>query len=83
MRAFRDVENFLDRTLLVLNLDKNGLDEILEVMLDKIKDDKTGEEKFSTHESMAAVFSHQAGCLFYQICLQFVLFFPSFLSEKS
>jgi hypothetical protein len=61
IRAFRDVENFLDRTLLVLNLDKNGLDEILEVMFEKIKDDKTGEDKFSTAESMSAVFSHQSG----------------------
>ncbi|XP_060564517.1 solute carrier family 4 member 11-like [Ruditapes philippinarum] len=60
VRAFRDVENFLDRTLLVLNLDKNGLDEILEVMFEKIKDDKTGEDKFSTAESMSAVFSHQS-----------------------
>ncbi|XP_045159936.2 solute carrier family 4 member 11-like isoform X2 [Mercenaria mercenaria] len=60
VRAFRDVENFLDRTLLVLNLDKYGLDEILEAMLQKIKDDKTDGEKFSTEESMEAVYSHHS-----------------------
>lgn len=60
VRALRDVENFLDRTLLVLDLDKFSMDEILEAMLQKIKNDKTDGEKISTEESIEAVFSHKS-----------------------
>lgn len=61
IRAYRDVENFLDRTLLILNLDKTSLQDILETMLQKIKDDKVDGEKFCVDTAVDATYCHQTG----------------------
>ena len=54
------MENFLDKTLLVLDIQESSLVEILTLMLRKVKDTKDG-EYFSTDDALESMFSHQSG----------------------
>ncbi|KAL4235909.1 hypothetical protein ACF0H5_004299 [Mactra antiquata] len=58
VRAYRDVDNFLDRTLLILDMEQTSLQDILETMLKKILENKDN-ENFSVEEAIDATYCHQ------------------------
>jgi len=60
VRALRDVENFLDRTLLVLHMPHVNLTRILPEMLNKVKD-AAGSETFDVQEATDSIYSQQSG----------------------
>ncbi|WAR22910.1 S4A11-like protein [Mya arenaria] len=59
VRALRDVENFLDRTMLILNMAHVNLDKILQDMVAKVRD-AAADEIVSTQEALDAIYSQQS-----------------------
>ena len=67
IRAFKDVENFMEKTLLMLEIQETGLQEIVRVMFQKILSSK-GSEDFSVNEAMEATFTHDSGIAMKTFC---------------
>ena len=61
VRALRDVENFLDSTLLMLDLQKTGLQDILSCMLQKLKDSRNDADDFSVSDAMEVLLTQDSG----------------------
>ena len=60
VRALRDVESFLDSTLLILDLQKSNLHDILSAMLHKLKASNDAED-FSVADAMEALLTQDSG----------------------
>lgn len=63
IRAHKDVEDFVNRTLLILNLQQTGLPEIIDAMLKKLHEKKDDEPTFSMEEARQAIFTQDSGKL--------------------
>ena len=61
VRALRDVESFLDSTLLILDLQKTSLHDILSAMLHKLKGSKNDVDNFSINDAMEALITQDSG----------------------
>ena len=61
VRALRDVENFLDSTLLLLDLQTTGLQDILSAMIHKLKESRTDTDEFSVKDAMDALLTQDSG----------------------
>lgn len=61
IRAYKDVEAFLNRTLLILNLQKTGLTEIIDAMLKKLHEKKDMGSQFTLEEARHAIFTQDSG----------------------
>lgn len=60
VRALRDVENFLDSTLLILDLQETSLQDILSAMLHKLKASKNDADDFSVQDAMQALITQDS-----------------------
>ena len=60
IRAYKDVEDFVNRTLLILNLQQTGLPEIIDAMLRKLHEKKDVEPTFSMEEARQAIFTQDS-----------------------
>ncbi|KAK3091729.1 hypothetical protein FSP39_022216 [Pinctada imbricata] len=60
IRAFRDVENFLSRTQLMLDLQKTGLPKIMESMVKKLLSKKEVTAQFTVDEALNAIFTQDS-----------------------
>lgn len=61
IRAFKDVEDFLSRTLLMLDLQKTGLTQIIEAMVQKLLEKKEVSAQTSLEEARHAIFTQDSG----------------------
>lgn len=61
IRAFKDVEDFLSRTLLMLDLQKTGLTQIIEAMVQKLLEKKEVSTQTSLEEARHAIFTQDSG----------------------
>lgn len=61
IRAFKDVEDFLSRTLLMLDLQKTGLTQIIEAMVRKLLEKKEVSAQTSLEEARHAIFTQDSG----------------------
>jgi hypothetical protein len=61
IRAFKDVEDFLSRTLLMLDLQKIGLTQIIDAMVKKILEKKEVSAQTSLDEARQAIFTQDSG----------------------
>ncbi|XP_052688843.1 solute carrier family 4 member 11-like isoform X2 [Crassostrea angulata] len=60
IRAFKDVEDFLSRTLLMLDLQKTGLTQIIEAMVQKLLEKKEVSAQTSLEEARHAIFTQDS-----------------------
>ncbi|XP_048760517.2 solute carrier family 4 member 11-like isoform X3 [Ostrea edulis] len=60
IRAFKDVEDFLSRTLLMLDLQKTGLTQIIDAMVKKILEKKEVLAQTSLDEARQAIFTQDS-----------------------
>ena len=60
VRALKDVKNFLDRMLMILNLSRTSLSEILREMLEKVKHEPEG-DIINIDEAMEALYGLKSG----------------------
>ncbi|XP_069127298.1 solute carrier family 4 member 11-like isoform X1 [Argopecten irradians] len=60
IRAFRDVEDFLNRTLLILDLQTTGLMQIVDAMLNKLHSVKEIGVTFTLEEARVAIFTQNS-----------------------
>ena len=63
IRAYKDVEDFLNRTLLILNLHKTGLTEIIDAMLAKLHEKEDIGSQFTMEEARQAIFTQDSGSI--------------------
>ena len=68
VRALRDVENFLDSTLLLLDLQTTGLQDILSAMIHKLKESRTDTDEFSVKDAMDALLTQDSGTVYAPHC---------------
>ena len=68
VRALRDVENFLDSTLLLLDLQTTGLQDILAAMIHKLKESRTDTDEFSVKDAMDALLTQDSGTVYAPHC---------------
>ena len=68
VRALRDVENFLDSTLLLLDLQTTGLQDILSAMIHKLKESRTDTDEFSVKDAMDALLTQDSGKVYAPHC---------------
>ena len=61
IRAYKDVENFLSRTLLMLDLQKTSLPKIMEAMIRKLHSKKEVGVQFGIDEALSAIFTQDSG----------------------
>lgn len=61
IRAFRDVEDFLNRTLLILDLQTTGLTQIVDAMLNKLQSNKEIGMTFTLEEARQTIFTENSG----------------------
>lgn len=61
VRATMDVQNFLKKTVLILDLNKVSLDEIIDEILHKLLD--SSGSKHSLDQARSALFTHDCGKL--------------------
>nr|XP_022313416.1 sodium bicarbonate transporter-like protein 11 isoform X2 [Crassostrea virginica] len=60
IRAFKDVEDFLSRTLLMLDLQKTGLPQIIDAMVKKLLEKKEVSSQTSLEEARHAIFTQDS-----------------------
>lgn len=61
IRAYKDVEDFLNSTLLLLNLQESGLTEIINAMLKKLHENSDDGSEFTLEEARHAIFTQDSG----------------------
>ncbi|ESO92620.1 hypothetical protein LOTGIDRAFT_216724 [Lottia gigantea] len=60
VRALKDVQSYLDKAVLLLNLQKNSLHEIVETMVDKVLR-TTEKKKFDFEKAKSSIFTAESG----------------------
>ncbi|XP_052090408.1 solute carrier family 4 member 11-like isoform X1 [Mytilus californianus] len=60
IRAYKDVEDFLNSTLLLLNLQQTGLTEIIDAMLKKLHENSDEGSQFTLEEARHAIFTQDS-----------------------
>lgn len=63
VRANRDVEEFLNKTLLMLDIQKTSPSQIIDAMLKKLHDEKDVGSTFTIEEARQAIFTQDSGIL--------------------
>lgn len=65
VRATMDVQNFLKKTVLILDLNKVSLDEIIDEILHKLLDSSGSKHSFD--QARSALFTHDCGKLYVKV----------------